>query len=103
MALNMPIEMGEIAAPILMFIACVLMLKTVTLQKERSRRDWWLQLFFGLCIILVSNTSTVAEGFYAPIFFNTLEHLCYGVGGVIFALACHQSYKQIHGMVGEKR
>lgn len=93
-------DMTEVWQLILMFIACVLMLKTVTLQKERSRRAWWRQLFFGLCIILVSNISTVAEDFYAPIFFNTLEHLCYGVGGAIFALACYQSYKQIHGMVG---
>jgi len=93
-------EMGEVGAPVLMFIACLFMFKAATLQKVRPRRNWWRQLFFGLCIILVSSISTVAEGFYAPIFFNTLEHLCYGLAGVIFALACHQSYKQIHGMAG---
>ncbi|MFZ5774944.1 MAG: hypothetical protein ACOY3Z_05625 [Thermodesulfobacteriota bacterium] len=48
-----------------------------------------LRLFFvGFGLILAAQVFTVIEGVMANVFFNHLEHLCYGLSGILFAIAC---------------
>jgi hypothetical protein len=41
----------------------------------------------GYLAIATGYVFTVAEGYAAPVFFNTLEHLAYAIGGACFFVA----------------
>lgn len=48
-----------------------------------------LRLFFvGFGLILAAQLFTVVEGVFWTSFFNQLEHLCYGLSGILFARGC---------------
>ena len=57
----------------------------------RKHRLAGLQLFFvGFGLILAAQFFTVMEGVLWHEFFNHLEHLCYGLSGLFFAVACRR-------------
>lgn len=54
----------------------------------RTRGFAGLHLFLaGFALIIAAQIFTVVEGVVWESFFNHLEHLCYGVSGIFFALA----------------
>ena len=55
----------------------------------RMRGIAGLHLFLvGFGLILAAQIFTVVEGVVWKSFFNHLEHFCYGMSGIFFAVAC---------------
>lgn len=41
----------------------------------------------GIAIVIIGNIFTVAEGFYFPVIFNLIEHICYPLAALLFLTA----------------
>ena len=53
----------------------------------------------GFLTLILSFVFTIVEGFVWPRFFNGLEHLTFGVAGVIFCIGCWQMSRSNHSPV----
>ncbi|MDI6903345.1 MAG: hypothetical protein QMC77_06390 [Methanocellales archaeon] len=83
------IEPIEVVSLLVVTIALVYMLSAARQEKR------WYPLTIGFIFLFLVNVFTIVECFAAEQLFNFLEHLSSAIAALIFAFACHRSFRRL--------